>query len=101
MKWVLGALQHRNQTFWAFPHCLAPTVTTKPPGYSPNRIWDPKKRAADGRVCLAGLRMLSAGTYAGGAASLSLGLSVPETLAAQALGAIILALGLTMNAAAG
>ena len=45
--------------------------------------------------------MVSAGTYAGGAAALSLGLSVPETLAAQALGAIILALGLTMNAAAG
>ena len=45
--------------------------------------------------------MVSAGTYSSGAAALSLGLSVPETLAAQALGAIILAVGLTMNAAAG
>eukprot|EP00438_Fugacium_kawagutii_P028656 Skav213544 [mRNA] locus=scaffold3239:46777:48284:+ [translate_table: standard] len=45
--------------------------------------------------------MVNSGTFSSGAALLSLGLSVPETLLAQCLGAALLVLGLTLNAAAG
>ena len=47
------------------------------------------------------LRMVNAGTFSSGAALLSLGLSVPETLFAQSIGALLLVIGLTLNAAAG
>ena len=45
--------------------------------------------------------MVNAGTFSSGAALLSLGLSVRETLFAQSIGAVLLVIGLTLNAAAG
>lgn len=45
--------------------------------------------------------MVNAGTFSSGAAVLSLGLSVPETLFAQSIGTVLLVIGLTLNAAAG
>ena len=45
--------------------------------------------------------MVNAGTFSSGAAALSLGLSVHATLLAQTFGALLLVLGLTLNAAPG
>ncbi|CAJ1358924.1 unnamed protein product [Effrenium voratum] len=45
--------------------------------------------------------MVNSGTFSSGAALLSLGLSVPETLLAQSCGAVILLAGLILNASAG
>ena len=45
--------------------------------------------------------MVNAGTFSSGAALLSLGFSVQETLFAQSIGAVLLVIGLTLNAAAG
>lgn len=46
-------------------------------------------------------RMVNAATFSSGAALLSLGLSVYETLLAQTIGALLLVIGLCLNAAAG
>ena len=45
--------------------------------------------------------MVNAATFSSGAALLSLGLSVYETLLAQTIGALLLVIGLCLNAAAG
>ena len=45
--------------------------------------------------------MINAATFSSGAALLSLGLSVPETLVASAIGAVLLVAGSVLNAAAG
>ncbi|CAE7418373.1 pucI [Symbiodinium sp. CCMP2456] len=47
------------------------------------------------------IMMVNTGTFSAGAATLSFDLSVPETLAGQAAGALILVLGLSLNAAPG
>ncbi|OLP99361.1 putative allantoin permease [Symbiodinium microadriaticum] len=68
----------------------------EPTPQGPARTW-----TWDVFACAWSIMMVNTGTFSAGAATLSFDLSVPETLAGQAAGALVLVLGLSLNAAPG